>query len=114
MTATLRLDWRCVMKRRSREQWVRIIEEFERSEQGAEEFAASRGVNANTLKWWRGRLRREARAATPRFAVVAVEASSPARSSVVDVALPTGAQLRFEYVLDRDGLRDLAAAFGGR
>ena len=61
------------MQRRSRKQWVKIIEAFERSEERAGAFAAARCVNANTLKWWRGRLRREAReAAAPRFAVVGV------------------------------------------
>jgi len=107
-----------MQKRRSRTEWQKIIEEFEQAGLTPEVFAAGRGVNANTLRWWRSRFRRAAReepAETVTFLPVAVEgwpAAGGVAPSSVDVALANGVQLRFEYALDAGGLCDLANAFG--
>lgn len=44
-----------------REKWVRRVEELRRSGLRVGEFAAREGVNAQTLMWWRWRLKTERR-----------------------------------------------------
>jgi hypothetical protein len=44
-----------------REKWVRRVEQLRRSGLRVREFAAREGVNAQTLMWWRWRLRAEHR-----------------------------------------------------
>jgi hypothetical protein len=109
--------------RRSREEWRGIVRDFETSGLDAPLFAGQRGVNENTLRWWRSRLRCDAdrpdgvAVSPPRqFAPVAVEGWSvgvtPPPPTSIDVAFPNGVRLRFDYGLDGVALRDLAAAFG--
>ena len=48
-------------KRRSRQFWRGTVAEFEAGDVPARVFAAERGLNVNTLKWWVGRFRGERR-----------------------------------------------------
>lgn len=43
-------------RRRSRAEWSRLVRDWQRSGQSAEEFGAERGVPAARLPWWRWRL----------------------------------------------------------
>lgn len=47
------------MVRRSKDEWVKVIAEFESSGLTAAIYARRLGVAENTLLWWRSRLRRE-------------------------------------------------------
>lgn len=47
-------------RRRSAEQWARLVQEWGRSGQTAARFAAARGLRWQTLVWWRWRLKQEA------------------------------------------------------
>jgi hypothetical protein len=61
------------MVRRSREEWVVLVDDLARSGLTAKQFAHQRGINANTLLWWRVELRRRARSANqPAFIEVVV------------------------------------------
>ena len=48
------------VRRRSAKEWQRLVDEWDRSGQTAERFAAKKGLNRKQLEWWRWRLRREA------------------------------------------------------
>ncbi len=102
---------------RSREEWLQVIKEFEGSGLSAREFSADRGIHRKTLLWWRWRLKSwkaAASAPTPTtFVPVTVEAWTETPVQEVEAVLPSGVVLRFGYTLDRAGLADLAAAFGG-
>jgi hypothetical protein len=43
-------------QRRSAKEWARLVGEWERSGQGAEQFGSRRGLRPQTLVWWRWRL----------------------------------------------------------
>lgn len=45
--------------------WARRIREWKRSGLSAREFAAANGLNGSTLSYWKWRLTKEARTATP-------------------------------------------------
>src|SRR5688572_21165569 len=108
--------------RRSSEEWARLIKEFERSGQTADAFARPRGIRPDTLKWWRWRLGREARAtkttpSRPRATRVKLLSVQPVAdhslrhrhmpTPVWELVAPTGYELR---VYDRRGLGVLRAA----
>jgi transposase-like protein len=108
--------------RRPRHEWERLVREQERSGLSVRKFAATHGVNRQTLAWWRWRIRSDGQAETPceptRFVPVVLERpfETEPESVVegqVEAALPNGVTLRFEHRLDVHGLRELAAAFGG-
>jgi len=74
--------------------WSAIIDEHEASGKTIRVFAASRGVNAKTLAWWRSRLgrsrkasskaaRKQKAAASVRFDAMAVASSDPRDRTVV-------------------------------
>ena len=112
-------------RRRSREQWRKLVFELEGSGLSPRAFAATRKeLNAGTLSWWRTRLRREARQrdgqapSSAGFLPVVIDPLSTPSESVqerhpIEVVLANGVRLRFEQSLDRDGLVRLATAFGG-
>lgn len=102
---------------RRRSEWKELVEALEGSGLSAREFALRHDLNENTLAWWRGRLRGEAREVSrgARFVpVVVAPMVPPAQPSrgAIEVELPGGAVLRFERALDVHGLRELAMAFG--
>ena len=86
-------------RRRTRETWVRILHEFNRSGLGPAAFCRSRGLPLTTFQGWRRRLE----ASAPRAGFVQLVAASasnaakPAHASwSVEVSLPNGTKLRFE------------------
>ena len=48
-------------KNGTRQKWVGLIQQLERSSQTTREFALEHGVNPRTLTWWKCALRRETR-----------------------------------------------------
>lgn len=68
------------MVRRSRAQWLEVLEKFESSGEPVAKFCAKRGISPRTFAWWRWQLRDERQ-------------KSPARGNVrliaVDVTEPT-------------------------
>lgn len=69
-------------RRRSREQWSRLCEEFAASGETVAVFARRRRLNPARLQWWQSRFRREGGVARARGGFVEVVTSSepePAR-----------------------------------
>jgi transposase len=127
------------MADQDRERWTKLVADFETSELTQREFASERGISFSNLRNWLYRLRKETRplvtkaaeeprqapaAAAPkkgsRLVPVRVVASAAkqrtralvaaAPESLLEMALPSGVQLRFPAGTDLDYLRALAAA----
>jgi transposase len=123
------------MADQDRVRWTKLVADFESSDLTQREFATERGVSFYNLRYWIYRLRQESRPlkreATvysgqgPERAVVAegsrlvpvrVVASAPkARhesggEGLLELALPSGARLRFPTGTDLGYLQALAAA----
>ena len=115
--------------------WKRLVADFEVSDLSQREFATERGISLSNLRYWIYRLRKESRPlvteasersgqgpeqakARPgsRLLPVRVVASAPkARypgtvDGLLELALPSGARLRFPAGTDLKYLRALAAA----
>ena len=122
-----------------RTRWVKLVADFESSDLTQREFATERGVSFSNLRNWIYRLRKESRPLVPepakvsgqapergaaaegsRLLPVRVVASAPkARramdatvggNALLELALPSGARLRFPAGTDPRYLRALAAA----
>ena len=127
------------MADQDKERWTKLIADFETSDLTQREFASERGVSFSTLRSWIYRLRKETRPLVTeapsssgqapvreasrrgsRLLPVQVVASAAKRrstvmmaaeaESVLELALPSGACLRFPAGTDLDYLRALAAA----
>ena len=114
-------------RRRSAQQWGRLVREWERSGQTAERFSARRGLRPSTLVWWRWRLRQAAAGArTPTgkgvelvpVRVVAESGGDPAAaegSPAWELEAPSGHVLRVYEPTGVDVLREaLAVVARGR
>ena len=93
-----------MIQRRGYSEWVKLIDEFEKSGASFEDFAAKLGVKPSTLQFWFYKLRKQASRA-PRFLPVDVVASAApkarlAASETVELALASGALLRFSVGTD--------------
>ncbi len=127
------------MAEQDRERWAKLVADFEASDLTQREFASERGISFSNLRNWIYRLRQESRPLVSkapassgqaptraprrersRLLPVRVVASAPeARRTAVEVlagdcllelALPSGARLRFPAGTDLWYLRALAAA----
>lgn len=100
-----------VAPRRSRGEWAELVAEFEASDETLGAFASLRGLNRNTLAWWRSRIRTgsAAPAAGGGFVPVVVDGVGGA-GLCVDAELPNGVVLRFRDRVDATQLRALVAA----
>jgi transposase len=127
------------MADQDRERWTRLIADFESSELTQREFASERGISFSNLRNWLYKLRKETRplvtkaAEEPRQAPEAAAAKKGSRlvpvrvvasaakprtrvlvageaESLLELALPSGARLRFPAGTDLSYLRALAAA----
>ncbi len=123
------------MTEQDQERWKKLVADFEASDLTQREFASERGISFSNLRNWIYRLRKETRplvetpttspsqASTPaprkersRLVPVRVVASAakprlvePA-SSLLELALPSGAVLRFPPGTEPTYLRALASA----
>ena len=127
------------MTDQDRGRWTKLVADFESSDLTQREFASERGVSFSNLRNWIYRLRKESRPLVPEPAKVsgqapergaAVEgsrlvpvrvvasAAKPRRTTsaavagnaLLELALPSGARLRFPAGTDPKYLRSLAAA----
>lgn len=80
--------------------WRALIAAQERSGQSVREFAATRGVNAATLYWWRSRLRQRRRPRRQRESAVGL-----VPVTVIEGEEPTGTGDAFELQLGAMTLR---------
>ena len=127
------------MADQDRARWVKLVADFETSELTQREFASERGISFSNLRNWLYKLRKETRPLVteapevprqaPKAAVarkvsrlvpveVVASAAKPrtrvlvaaAPESLLELALPSGARLRFPAGTDLAYLRALAAA----
>lgn len=106
-------------RRRTAEEWRRLLRELGRSGQAPASFARAHGIRLGTLKWWRWRLGRETklavtRARSSRVQLIEVQPSPDpappdrnAATPVWELIAPTGHELR---VYDPRGLVALKTA----
>ena len=105
-----------MVQRRGYSEWVKLIEDFEKSGSSLDDFAAKLGVKPSTLQFWFYKLRKQASRA-PRFLPVDVVASAApkarqAMSEQMELALASGALLRFCVGTDVRYLAQVIAALG--
>ena len=127
------------MTDQERTRWTKLVADYEASELTQREFASERGISFSNLRNWIYRLRKESRPLAPepakvsgqapergaaaegsRLLPVRVVASAPkarramtaafAGNGLLELALPSGARLRFPTGTDPKYLRALAAA----
>jgi len=78
--------------RRSREEWHRLVKRYEAGGLSPKEFCRREGLNENTFRLWRGRVRSADRGPAPFVEVVPAAAPEPSWS--IELELPSGAKLR--------------------
>ena len=113
-------------KRRSRQFWRGTTAEYEQSGLTAKAFAELRGLNANTLKWWAGRFRREGRKRateqSPGFVEVAAghaplvvsETAGPALGGpAVTIRVGSGVMLAFSELPAAEYVAGVARCYDG-
>jgi transposase len=127
------------MTDQERTRWTKLVADYEASELTQREFASERGISFSNLRNWIYRLRKESRPLVPepakvsgqapergaadegsRLLPVRVVASAPkarramdaavAGNALLELALPSGARLRFPTGTDPKYVRALAAA----
>jgi transposase-like protein len=124
------------MADQDRARWTKLVADFEASDLTQREFASERGISFSNLRNWIYRLRKESRPLEPgapmrsgqaperakakagsRLLPVRVVASAAPKArqpgeadGLLELALPSGARLRFPAGTELGYLRDLAAA----
>lgn len=102
----------------SRAEWEQRVAQWKKSGQTAEVFAARRGLNPGTLRWWSSTLQRPAaregahaaEAGFARVVPVDIATAPPAEPAALEVVLPSGRVVRVRPGFDAALLRDLLAA----
>lgn len=97
-----------------RDEWIKLIADYEASELSQPEFAAQHQVSVHALRFWLYKLRLEAKKSA-RFLPVSVVASAPSTARQpaagwVEAMFPSGVQLRFEVGTDAHYIAALFAA----
>ena len=104
------------MARVSAEQWRERVEAWVASGKTAEAFAASRGIDARQLAWWKWRLARDGRAPrTPGPAFVAAQVAGEPASKVragVDVTFASGVVVHVPAGFSPRAVAELIEAVG--
>lgn len=99
------------METTTRALWASRVREWRSSGKTAAEFAAARGLNAATLKWWSSEFNRP-RPSTP--PVVEVQLGTTSIASALEVLLPGGSSIRVPRDFDEATLRRLLAVLEDR
>jgi hypothetical protein len=81
-------------KRRAREEWRGLVQEWRASGMCMKDFARRRGVSANSLSYWSSTLQREPRKQTPKLLPVRVTPTIDVGSSGVELLV---GPLRFRF-----------------
>jgi len=79
--------------RRDRKQWQRLVERYESSGKSQAEFCRVEGLNENTFRLWRSRVRASSVNGSAPFTEV-VPAPSPESGWSMELDLPGGTKLR--------------------
>jgi Transposase len=109
-------------RRRSRQEWKQIVQEWQQSGLRKSLFARRHGLNPTTLGFWCWTLKADLEAAPPRLQLLPVqrapvpgyaEVTSGAHRAIIDL---TGGALRVEFSLGADprGVAELVAALRER
>lgn len=110
------------MRRPGGEEWPKLIAEYETSGQSQKEFCADRDLPFNTFQYWLYRRLKKVRSAsgsTPEFlAVEVVRSTAPdgaataakASEVAIEIALPSGVQLRLSSSVSASFVGELIAA----
>ncbi|CAN5891253.1 hypothetical protein BH11MYX2_BH11MYX2_22410 [soil metagenome] len=103
-------------KRRTASHWAGLVETWKRSGRGGVEFAASAGVSAGQLRWWKWHLAKAAARTAPKSAMVRVEVrgSRPAVASVPIEITRDGWTVRVTNGVDSDTLGQVLDAIAIR
>jgi transposase len=95
----------------TRVEWKKRVERWNKSGKTADEFAASEGLRAKQLVWWRWKLGAECAAPkdveTPSFLPVRVvepKAAPVLRSALMEIVLPNGLVVRVGPGFDLEAL----------
>lgn len=90
------------------QRWQRLIDLQAQSGLSVRAFAVERGVNPNTLAWWKSRLGRTA--CMPSFLPVQIVPSSPPPVGHIEIGLRSGRVVRVHGDVDAAALRRILAA----
>src|SRR3981081_3740652 len=105
-----------MVQRRGYSEWVKIVEEFEKSASSLEDFSAKLGGKPSTLQFWFYKLRKQASRASRLLPVNVVALAAPkarqGATETVELALATGALLRFSVGTDVRYVAQIIAALG--
>ena len=94
-------------KNGTRDKWIGLVGQFERSSQTTREFALEHGLNPRTLTWWKSALRRETR----KVEFLDVTVTAEARPFVVHLK---GCRLEVPAGFDSDDLGRLVTVLDAR
>ena len=107
------------MRRPGADEWIQLIEEYRGSGLQQKEFCAKHDLSINTLRFWlykRSKSRSESDSKpAPTFLPVEVVASPAPQAragKIIEVALRSGALVRFSTGTDTRYLAELLAAIG--
>jgi len=103
------------MRRPRPAEWLKLIEEFRASGLPQEEFCARHDLSLSTLQFWLYQKSRRSRRSTPTFLPVEVVASPAPHArdgELVEVALRSGAVVRFSTGTDTRYIAELVVALG--
>jgi hypothetical protein len=93
-------------RRRCRQEWRELTEQWRRSNLSGVDFARQEGVNPNTFAWWRSELAREE---TKPLTLVRVRTQVASRAEPVEVLLPSGVVVRVPISADLMRCAELVA-----
>lgn len=97
-----------------RDEWIKLIAEYEASELSQPEFAAQHQVSVHALRFWLYKLRLEAKKSTRFLPVSVVSSTAPtarnAANEWMEATLRSGVVLRFSVGTDSRYLAQLFAA----
>ncbi len=103
-------------QRRGYSEWVKLIEEFEKTGSSFDDFATKLGVKTSTLQFWFYKIRKQATRASRFLPVHVVASAAPkarqAGTETLELALATGAMLRFSVGTDVRYIAQVIAALG--
>ncbi len=101
----------------TRDEWMKLLAEYEESGLTQKEFVAKHDLSFGTFQYWLYRASKKSKLASnssPKFLPIEVVASPApkARAGVLEAALPGGVLLRFVVGTDTRYLAELFAALG--
>jgi hypothetical protein len=104
-------------KRRTASDWAGLVEGWKRSGRGAVEFAASAGVSAGQLRWWKWHLAKDVTRTASKSAMVRVEVRGPrptgATSAPIEITRG-GWSVRVGHAVDSETLGQVLDAIAAR